>query len=247
MLQISFLLISVLFNILFLSKNHHNHHNNATTTTIMPSAQDKVTREWDAMAGEWDDMAAGYRDEFLKLLWQETEIPTEDRSGLVVLDFGCATGLLTEKLQSQVSKVIAMDVAPTMIQVLQDKIRAGDWKNVEAYCAVAAHLDGETKTKLEQWKGQVDVIAASSVLNFVPAEDLEATMQFLSGLLKPKTGILVHSDWPQGEEHPDGFTEEKALGMYQKGGLSPKTTKTINIKMSGYEMSVVVGVATKST
>jgi len=214
------------------------------------NAQEEVTREWDAMAGEWDDMASGYRDEFIKILWQETGYSSdEDRKRLVVLDFGCGTGLLTEKVQSQVAHVISIDVAPSMIKVLQEKIKSGGWNNVEVYCAVAAHVGQaapEIKAALEAWKVKVDIVACSSVLSFVPEGDLKATMIFLGHMLKPGTGMLIHSDWSKGEDQPDGFTKEKALAMYGMGGLQAKATKTITMKTGGYEMPVFVGVATKS-
>ena len=215
------------------------------------SSQRKVTAEWDAMAGEWDDMAGGYRDWFVKQLWEETGYDSlESRKELVVVDFGCATGLLTEKLQSQVAQVVAIDVAPTMIQCLKDKIRAGGWKNVDVYCAVVGHLDQaapDVKAALEALTGQVDIIAASSVLNFVPEEDKEATMKVLGDWLKPGTGVLVHTDWPKGDHHPDGFTEESAKSMYQKGALKAKTTKLLSeVKMGPHDGDVFVGVAMKS-
>jgi len=31
-----------------------------TKTIMSDNAQEKATREWDAMAGEWDDMASGH-------------------------------------------------------------------------------------------------------------------------------------------------------------------------------------------
>lgn len=216
----------------------------------MASSQSKVTQEWDAMAGEWDDMAGGYRDWFEKQLWEETGTTTEHRSDLVVVDFGCATGLLTEKLQSQVAQVVAIDVAPTMIKCLKDKIRAGDWKNVDAYCAVVGHLDSsnnaEAKVALDALTGKVDIVAASSVMNFVPEEDKEATMKVLGRLLKPGTGLFVHADWPKGDDSPDGITEEAAKSMYQKGALEARTTKVLSkVKAGSHEMEVFVGVATR--
>jgi len=217
----------------------------------MSLEQQKVTREWDAMAGEWDDLASGYRDWFLQQLWKETNYVTpEARANLVVFDFGCGTGLLVEKLRQQVAKVVAMDVAPTMIQYLNDKKRAGDWNNVDVYCAVAAHLDqapSDVGTALEELKGKVDIVACSSVLSFVPENDREATLQVLASLLKPHTGTLIHTDWPMSESHPDGMTEESAKKMYQKGGLQAQTTKVMSqVKLGGDHVGdVFVGVASR--
>ena len=199
-------------------------------------------------------MAGGYRDWFWMQLWEETGY-ANNKSDLVIVDFGCATGLLTEKLQSQVAKVVAIDVAPTMIQCLKDKIRAGGWTNVEAYCAVVGHVmddksntkkNADAKSALEALVGKVDIVAASSVMNFVPEEDKEATMSVLGRLLKPGTGLFVHTDWPKGDEWPDGITEEAARDMYQKGSLEAKTTKVLcKVKAGSHEMDVFVGVATK--
>lgn len=214
-------------------------------------SQQAVTAEWDSLAGEWDDMAGSYRDWFVKQLWEETGYyDTAARKDLVVVDFGCATGLLTESLQSKVKHVVSLDAAPTMVQFLKNKIRSGDWKNVDVYCAVLGHLDQATpeiKTALEALNGQVDIVAASSVLNFVPEEDKEATLRVLGGFLKPGTGVLFHTDWPQGEDSPDGFTVDSAQAMYQKSGLEAKTTKLLpKVKMGPRESEIFLGIATKS-
>jgi 2-polyprenyl-3-methyl-5-hydroxy-6-metoxy-1,4-benzoquinol methylase len=213
------------------------------------SGQEKVTQEWNGMAGEWDDLAAGYRDGFVKLLWEETGyLDPASRKDLVVLDFGCGTSLLSEVIRKHVANVIGVDVSPAMIEVSTDKIKAGGWENVEAHVAVLSSLDKaapEVKEVLNSLKGKVDIIAASSVLSFIPDEDVEATMKVLGELLKPGTGMLCHSDWPKSEEHPDGFTEENALKMYQQASLEVKTTKVSSIKMSSQEMAIFVGIAVK--
>jgi len=224
---------------------------NNNNNLIRMAEQDKVTKEWDAMAGEWDDLATGYATGFIPLLWQETGYAADDptsRQDLIVLDFGCATGLVTERIRHHVARVIAIDVAPNMMDALQDKLRAGEWKNVDAYCGAVAHLEttnAETKAALQALQGKVDIVAASSVLNFVPDDDMEATMRFLAGLLKPTTGVLFHTDWPKGAQHPNGFTEEKAMDVYQKGGLTAKTTKLASMKMGSQNLEVFLGVATK--
>jgi predicted TPR repeat methyltransferase len=214
------------------------------------TGQDKVTAEWQSMAGEWDDIAGGYRDCFVKLMWEETGYTdAPSRKDLVVLDFGCATGLLAEAIHKDIQRYIGIDVAGQMLEIFQNKIRAGDWQNVEAHCAALAHLERaepNVQKVLESLKGKVDIIAASSVLNFIPEEDVETTMNVLSSLLKSGTGILCHSDWPKSEMHPDGFTEEKAKEMYQKSGLQAKFIKQTTVKMGGQKTPVFVGTAVKS-
>jgi SAM-dependent methyltransferase len=235
------------------------------------SAQQKVTAEWDVMAGEWDDLASGYAKAFYRMLLSKTgdlflkapppdtaEASSASSSLVTVLDFGCGTGLLTEKLlqQSYIRKrikIAAIDASSKMIEVLQEKILCRGWSsNVTAHAVVLANLnlgddsDSETKSTsddgmgnsssqessssssiikdelLDSLQGSVDLIVASSVLTFIPHDDLEVTMRILGKLLRPGTGLLVHSDWPKSEAmHPDAMSEEKALQIYAMAAAAP--------------------------
>ena len=199
--------------------------------------QKAATKEWDEMADSWDGVAFSYRDSLCKQLFgllglddKEGSVPVES---MTVLDFGCGSGLLTEWLQPQVKRVISIDVSPLMVAKVKEKIEKHSWTNVEAYTAVLSEPDqyaDNVRMVLEDLDGQVDLIVASSVFGFVL--DLDTTMQKLKTLLKPKTGIVCHSDWPLDKEHtPTGFTEEKGLAMFAKAGLKVMTTQTIKVHM----------------
>jgi SAM-dependent methyltransferase len=211
--------------------------------------QESVNAEWNAMAGDWDDMAAGYRDSFVKMLWQETGLNARDER--VVLDFGCGTGLLTEALRqlSPESKFICVDAAEAMVGQVKTKIKAGDWDNVQAYCLALANYesaDEKTRSELDSLKGKVDIVVASSVMSFVPSGDLPGTMKVIGELLKP-CGLFCHSDWRIGDEDPDGFDSEMASKVYGMAGLESKSandTSTFNMGSHG-EVKVFVGVARK--
>jgi predicted TPR repeat methyltransferase len=203
-----------------------------------------------SMAGEWDDLASGYRNEFIKLLWEQTGLePTAKR---VVVDFGCGTGLLTEALrkQSPSSEFICIDAAPTMVRVLEEKIESLGWdSNSRAHCVALANLDTadeKIRKDLEALKGSVDLVVASSVMSFIPGDDLPGTMKVIGELLKPETGLFCHSDWPKSEENSDGFDEEKAKKMYAMGELEAKSSYSTKVNMGGSnEGEVYVGVALK--
>lgn len=214
------------------------------------TGQDKVTSEWNSMAGEWDDVAGGYRDQFVKLLWEETGYSTADsRKDLVVLDFGCATGLLAETIRVDVKHYIGVDAADQMVEVFNDKIRAGDWQNVDVHCVVLAQLDEAkqaTKKAMEALMGKVDIVTASSVLNFIPKEDMRATVKILGRFLKPG-GLLCHSDWIKSGEYPDGMDEEKAKDIHEKAGLQPVTMKQLSLHKLGQDAPIFLGVAMKSS
>ena len=227
--------------------------------------QEKVNAEWDEMAGSWDDVANGFSAGLHAVLWSkifggggndesndddndfEKEKKKKKLSTLTVLDFGCGTGLLTERLHTQVKHVLAIDAAPKMVELLQDKIQSREWDNVTAVGGNLADLansnnnnDTTTSTEdnttlritLEPFWGKIDVIVASSVLNFVPSETLEATCQVLGQLLQPQTGVLFHVDWPTGDGQPtDGMTIEKAQHIYNLTGLVAQSTTVETLSM----------------
>jgi len=207
--------------------------------------QETVNAEWNAMAGDWDDLASKYRDQFYRILWEETKLdPKQPRT---ILDFGCGTGLMTEALVEACpeSKIICIDAAEDMILQVQQKIQARDWNNVEAHTVILSRLesmDEESQKKLTSLKGKVDLIIASSVMAFVPKPDLTKTMERLAEFLAPN-GIFCQSDWPKSEEDPDGFSVESAVNLYEKGNLKMKSHAVKTIIMGSDEGQIFVGVA----
>lgn len=215
------------------------------------TAQEKVTAEWNGMAGEWDDLAGGYSAGFYAKLMEATGLdPCSLSQGFTVVDFGCGTGLLTAKLRPVCSSVLAIDAASGMVEILQDKIRGGEWENVKAVTAVLGDLasaDESARQDIEGLYETVDLVVASSVMSLIPAEDMEATMKVIGRLLKP-AGQFVHSDWPKSEaKHPDAMSEEKALTMYGMGGLQAESTAIMKMDMGGgpEQPEVFFGVAKK--
>jgi len=122
-----------------------------------------------------------------------------------------------------------------------------EWENVDASAVVLASMNDETiKESIDGLQGTVDLIVASSVMSFIPDEDLEVTMQTLGRMLKPG-GLFCHSDWPKSEtQHADGMDEAKAERLYAMAGLTKKMTKIASMDMGGEAIEVFVGVAEKS-
>ena len=211
--------------------------------------QERVTNEWDQMAGEWDDLAAGYAAGFEKLLWAKLDAKEEAIDGWSVLDFGCGTGLLSDRLRQKVKKVVAMDVSSKMIDVLDEKIQSQEWDNTQTIHCVLAELTKASpavRESVQALYGTMDLIVASSVLSFVPPKDVPATLELLGKFLKPG-GRLVHSDWPKSEaKHPDAFDTEKALAMYAHASLKAVSTEILPLNAGGGgPMEVFFGVAQK--
>jgi 2-polyprenyl-3-methyl-5-hydroxy-6-metoxy-1,4-benzoquinol methylase len=209
--------------------------------------QEAVNAEWNSMAGEWDDVASEYCDQFHKILWEETTL--NPNQALRILDFGCGTGLLTERLleSSPESKIVCIDAAEDMIMQVQQKMQAREWKNVEAYLATLGRyneMETDLREKIDSLVGTFDLIVASSVINFIPPQDLAVTIQALGKLLKPG-GIFCHSDWPDSKLFPGGITLEKAENLYREGKFKMKSHALRPVKIEGEEGIVFVGIAEK--
>jgi hypothetical protein len=76
----------------------------------------------------------------------------------------------------------------------------------------------DVRADLDALQGKVDLVAASSEIDFVPSSDLPATTKVAGDLLK-SGGLCCHSDWPKSDESPEGFTEEKVEGVCKMEAL----------------------------
>lgn len=221
------------------------------------SAQRKVTVEWDAMAGEWDDIASKYGVTFYQLLQRTLENESifhnndQNNKKPIVIDFGCGTGIITEKLQKNSSQIIAIDASTNMIELLIDKIRDYDWINVIAYAIVLGHLDeNKFQDMFHNIIGTIDIIIASSVMSYIPNEDYDITMMYLGRLLK-QGGYFFHTDLVHDEDNnPNGMTIEKASKLYDAGGLQEKSIQmikldTTTVSIEQQQLDTFVGVAVK--
>ena len=152
------------------------------------------------MAGEWDDLALSYAKDIFKSYLKEDHLKAEE--GLLIVDFGCGTGLLLGMMRHHASRMIGVDASSKMIEVLEDKIRSHGWDNVQAICTTLAL---ETNPILASLFGKVDLLVSTSVLNFVPQPDLPPTMKALGRLLRPG-GSFFHSDWAAGDNQDEGMS-----------------------------------------
>ena len=150
-----------------------------------------TANEWDEFAIDWD-VNADVRDysEKAYAAWVEKVAPAirnlpESR----VLDFGCGTGLLAQKLAEQCGQIVAVDSSPKMIEVLDKKIEESDTNNI--FTLVAA-VDNQAIGGHPLLSAKFDIVIASSVCSFLP--NYEATLCSLSSLINP-SGWFVQWDW----------------------------------------------------
>lgn len=191
-----------------------------------------MTDSWDDIADEWD------KNEAVILYCQkayESLLESIDLTGLDVMDFGCGTGLLTERIVHQASSVVAIDPSEKMIAVLADK-------QLHNVSVVQSELTQELIDHNETLRRGFDLILASSVLAFVP--DYQQTLHRLKRLLR-KGGYLVQWDWLQRAEEPGfGFSQEVIESALNQAGFS-KHSLSIPFSMESPDqpMKVVMAVA----
>mmetsp|Transcript_10241 Transcript_10241/g.34861 ORF Transcript_10241/g.34861 Transcript_10241/m.34861 type:complete len:208 (-) Transcript_10241:37-660(-) len=162
--------------------------------------------EWGALAGDWDALAAAYADAALAHLLSLSPsplVPGSPARSFRVLDFGCGTGLLSERLLPHLptaARVVALDVSPGMIAALEAKALGG----VEARCGdVGDMMEADDPLLREGF----DLVLASSVLAFVPSHP--AAVASLAALLRPG-GWLLHWDWDASDGGGDGGISPQA-------------------------------------
>lgn len=189
--------------------------------------------EWDEMAQGWDADPAVVA--YSGGAWASLEQAVAMGEVTRALDFGCGTGLLTERLAARVGEVVAVDASARMIEVLEAK----GLPNVQARAATW------TPTSLASEplaSAPFDLIVCSSVCAFLP--DYPATLAMLAGLLAPG-GHVVQWDWeldPQADE-PFGLTAEAIEAALAAAGLEVVSVGVgFDVPFEGMNMRPLMGV-----
>ncbi len=190
-----------------------------------------MSESWDDYAEEWDsnsDVITFSQNAF------DTLCAVVDLHGLKVLDFGCVTGLLSEKIANLAASVLAIDSSPKMIDKLSEK-------NLSNVNVLACRITEESIESNPVLKSGFDLIVASSVCAFVP--DYEKTLTDLKSLLIP-AGTFVQWDWKRTDSEPEfGFTEEIIRDAYSSVGLTPLAiTTAYSLASDKGSMDVIMGV-----
>lgn len=189
------------------------------------------------MAHDWNEAAAGWDDAPGVALYAERafaslvdHVGAETLKDTRVLDFGCGTGLLSERLAPRARAVIAVDPSQPMI----DRVRA---KALEGVTARSADIlrDGPPA----DWQEGFDLVCASSVLAFVP--DYPRAVATLSALLVPG-GWLIHWDWQDETGDSHGFSEGRMREVLTGAGLRRvHVGEAFAMESGGQRMPVLMG------
>ncbi|HHF3010715.1 TPA: class I SAM-dependent methyltransferase [Vibrio diabolicus] len=187
-----------------------------------------MAQDWDGLAKNWESNPA--TEQFAQSVFEQLQQLTQ-LDGIKVLDFGCGTGQLSQRLSPMVKDIVALDASEAMIEELDKKELA----NVEP---VVDALSRGLVAQHPAFRGQFDLVVASSVLAFV--EDLDASLKISHSLLN-HGGYFVHFDWIA-ESEQDGFTLAKSkLALKDAGFTEVESQHVFDITSDGKTMSVLMG------
>ena len=193
--------------------------------------------EWDAHADGWDGDAAAraYAVAAFGSLREVMEVHDRSLDGARVLDFGCGTGLLTERLVPSGATIDAVDTSPGMLAVLDRKIAERKWTEV----STCSSLDDR---RLADRAATYDLVVCSSVCGFL--EDYPGTMQQLASMLRPG-GLVVQWDWERDdtEAEPYGLSRDEIEETLRGAGFDSIDVDTaFAVELGEHTMRPLIGV-----
>ncbi|EHZ2723331.1 TPA: class I SAM-dependent methyltransferase [Vibrio parahaemolyticus] len=187
-----------------------------------------MAQDWDGLAKNWESNPA--TEQFAQSVFAQLQQLTQ-LDGIKVLDFGCGTGQLSQLLSPIVKDIVALDASEAMIEELDKK----ELLNVEP---VVDALSRGLVAQHPAFRGQFDLVVASSVLAFV--DDVESSLDIAHSLLN-EGGYFVHFDWVA-ESEQDGFTLSRSENALSNAGfVDVEAKKVFDITSDGQIMSVLMG------
>lgn len=166
-----------------------------------------MSKEWDEYADGWDSNSEviSYSGKAFDSLSKVVDI-----TGLRVLDFGCGTGLLTERISPLAKEIVALDTSTKMISILNEK-------KLVNVVALTDELTVSLVNENGVFSSKFDLVVASSVCAFLPS--FENTLSLIKSILKPD-GTFVQWDWlAEMEDGDSGLSKARVREAYNSTGL----------------------------
>ncbi len=191
--------------------------------------------EWDAYAADWDDDLAArrYAEAAFDSLLDRAARRGISIQGVDACDFGCGTGLLTERLAERCDAIDAVDASPAMLAVLDAKIERHGWTHVR------------TMTAPPPPPVAYDLVVCSSVCAFL--DDYAGTAALLVDRLRPG-GLFVQWDWELDptDEDPHGLSRTGIHEVLTAAGLTAVEVDTgFSVEVEHQPMCPLMGVGRK--
>lgn len=194
-----------------------------------------MASEWDDYAEKWelDESTIFYADQAFNQLSSVVDL-----KDLEVLDFGCGTGLLSQRLSPQVKNIVALDSSEAMIEQLDIK----ELSNVEP---VVDMLTRGLVAQHPAFRKQFDLVVASSVCGFLQSFSEAADIIYA---ILDNDSTFVHFDWLLEEgESGVGMTKNKTEQVLTSVGFeSVSFYVPFEVKTESGVKKVLMGVAKKA-
>lgn len=191
-----------------------------------------MSDDWDKSAKNWEMEPATAR--FAEKAFEQLE-NIINVTNLRVFDFGCGTGLLSQKIAPLAKDIVALDSSEAMIEELDKKMLP----NVEP---VVDLLSRGLIAQHPAFRGQFDCVIASSVCGFL--DDFEEAAELIYSLLEDE-GVFVHWDW-LAESSKDGLTENTVERVLINAGFDTVTVSVpFQIETEQGTFSVLMGIGEK--
>lgn len=192
------------------------------------------------MATSWDDVAADWDNEKSTGVYATKAFESLhgiiDLKGTRVLDFGCGTGLLSQKLSPAVKEIVALDSSEAMIEQMDKKELA----NVEPVVDI---LSRGLVAMHPAFRDQFDAVFASSVCSFLPNYSDVADIVYS---LLDQGGCFVHWDWLSDQDETGGMTVAHVQQVLSSVGFDEVTVSTpFAIDTATGKRTVLMAVAIK--
>ena len=192
------------------------------------------------MTTSWDDYAAGWESEPTALLYADKALESlqeiVDIQSMSVLDFGCGTGLLSQKMSPLVKDIVALDSSEAMIEQLDNK----QLNNVEP---VVDCLTRGLVAMHPAFRHQFDLVVASSVCSFLP--NYSDVVDIVYSLLN-KGNYFIHWDWFSEHDQEGGMTPRHVLQVLSSVGFEEvEVTTPFSIETPRGKLTVLMAVARK--
>lgn len=189
--------------------------------------------DWDEIAASWDNADTRLYAERVFDSWNRKIAPlVSNLSEARLLDFGCGTGLLTEKLAPICRHIVAVDSSAGMVEVL--KIKLVD-QHIDNVTPLVTAIDPAAINKYPEFSENFDIVVASSVCSFLPSYD--STLKDVSSVIQPG-GLFVQWDWLS--EMPIA----RIRRAFETSGLTNLSIdEAFKMSMNSESLPVVLGVA----
>ena len=189
-----------------------------------------MSDDWGELATNWDNGDTRLYAERAFESFDRKVVPLfADLANSRILDFGCGTRLLTEKIAPFCGSIVAVDSSSGMIEVLRRKVADNHYRNVTP---LVASSDLATTSGLSVG---FHLVVTFSVCSFLP--DYESTLCNLSSVIRSGE-IFAQWDWLS--EMPVGRIQR----AFKTAGLINHDIETVFEMTVGDEsMSVVLGIA----